>query len=94
MSFVMEKINDDQLEQVAGGLYGGSSGHWVPATVTAPAGLFSYSREAGNFIRSGQFIIPFGEDIPVDMNRKAKNYAVAFYNEIEAWIDLSGVELI
>ena len=78
MSLLMEKINDDQLEQVAGGLYGGSSGHWVPATVTAPAGLFSYSREAG----------------PVDMNRKAKNYAVAFYNEIEAWIDLSGVELI
>ncbi len=90
---LIQELSDDCLEQVSGGLDGSRSGHWVGASVISPTGLNSFSRGAGGFNRSSQFIIPFGEDIPVDMNRKTTKYIMAFYNEQEAWVELSGLDL-
>lgn len=88
------KISDDLLKEVSGGLYGGSSGQWRSAMVKKPGGVFSCSKSGGSFVRNGRFVIPQGEYFTVDMGRKSGNYAVAFYNDQEAWIDLTGVELI
>jgi hypothetical protein len=88
------KITDDQLKEVSGGLYGGSSGQWRSAMVKRPGGVFSCSKSGGGFTQNGRFVIPQGEYFTVDMSRRAGNYAVAFYNDQEGWIDLTGVNLI
>ena len=88
------RISDDKLEEVAGGLYGGSSGQWRSALVKRSGGLASCSKSGSGFVKNGRFVIPKGEYITVDMSRRSGNYVVAFYNDQEAWIDLTGVELI
>ena len=95
MSNLEEKrVSDEQLKQVAGGLYGGGSGQWGSAVVKASGGLPSYSRSGGGFVKSGQFTIPCGEYFTVDLGRRSGNYIVAFYNNQEAWVDSRGLELI
>lgn len=88
------RISDEQLKQIAGGLYGGSSGQWGSAVVKASDGLRSYSKSGGSFVPSGQFTIPRGEYFTVDLGRRSGNYIVAFYNNQEAWVDTRGLELI
>ena len=88
------RVSDEQLKQVAGGLYGGSSGQWSSARVKAAGGLPSYSRSGGGFVRNGRFTIPYGEYITVDLSRRSGSYIIAFYNDQEAWVDARGLELI
>lgn len=88
------RMSDEELNQVSGGNYGGSSGQWTSAMVKAKGGLCSYSRSGGGFVRSGQFAIPEGEYITVDLGRRSGNYIVAFYNDQEAWVDYTGLKLI
>lgn len=88
------KISDDLLNGVSGGLYGGSSGQWRSAMAKRPGGVFSCSKSGSGFTKNGRFVIPQGEYFTVDMSRRSGNYAIAFYNDREAWIDLTGVELI
>ena len=90
----IERISDDKLDQVSGGLDGSSSGHWMAATVKSPAGMSSYSRNAGGFTRDGRVIIPFGEDITADMNRTSGKYVVVFYDDREVWVEKSGLEFL
>lgn len=88
------KINDEQLKQVTGGLYGGGTGQWGSAMVKAAGGLCSFSQSGGAFVRSNQFVIPAGEYITVDLGRRSGNYIIAFYNDQEAWVDSRGLEII
>ncbi len=88
------KMSDEQLKEVAGGLYGGGAGQWGSAMVTAAGGLRSYSKKGSGFVQSGQFVIPRGEYITVDLGRRSGNYIIAFYNDQEAWVSMSGLELI
>lgn len=88
------RMSDEELNQVSGGNYGGGSGQWTSAMVKAKGGLCSYSRSGGSFVKSGQFVIPQGEYITVDLGRRSGNYIVAFYNDQEAWVDYTGLKLI
>jgi hypothetical protein len=90
----IKKISEEQLEQVAGGLYGGGAGQWGSAMVKAAAGVCSFSKSGGAFVRSNQFTIPAGEYITVDLGRRSGNYIIAFYNDQEAWVDSRGLEFI
>jgi hypothetical protein len=88
------KINEDKLKQVNGGLYGGSSGHWVAAVVIAPMGLYGYHRGSHGFTKDKKILIPCGENIPADMNRTTSKYIVVFYNDREVWVERYGLELL
>lgn len=90
----IEKISDENLDQVNGGLDGSSSGHWMAATVKSPAGLPGYFRKSGGFVRDGKMLIPFGEDVTADMNRTSGKYVVVFYDDREAWVEKSGLEFL
>ncbi len=88
------KIKEDKLKQVNGGLYGGNSGHWVAAVVIAPMGLYGYTKGSNGFTKIRNFVIPCGERITADMNRTTSRYMVVFYNSREVWAERSGLELL
>lgn len=91
----MKAMDDEQLEKAAGGNYGGSSGHWVPASITAKNGIHPWLKTGGSFVEDPAMTIPYGTDLTVDMNTKKGKYAAAFYDGLDIWIDLKkGVEII
>ena len=88
------RISDEKLKEIAGGMYGGGLGQWSSAMVKAAKGLPASSKSGGSFVPSGQFTIPCGEYITVDLGRRSGKYIVAFYNDQEAWVDSTGLEFI